>query len=125
MRGGYSAARRPLQDLCEALCRWRGARFGAPWPVGNAFNSITQLTISQLFHGEDITVRVRVASKRRPHTIYLWAFDVLVFIGRDLRPQPLVKRQACLQDLLERRGVGIRGTWHHRCQQAASVLFLG
>jgi len=40
----------------------------------------------------------------RPGTIYLWAFDLLVFNGRDLRPQPLVKRQARLQALLERFG---------------------
>ena len=36
--------------------------------------------------------------------IHLWAFDLLAFNGRDLRPQPLVKRQACLQTLLERFG---------------------
>jgi len=40
----------------------------------------------------------------RPGTIHLWAFDLLAFNGRDLRPQPLVKRQACLQTLLERFG---------------------
>ena len=37
-----------------------------------------------------------------PAAIHLWAFDLLVFNGRDLRPQPLVKRQASLQALLER-----------------------
>ena len=37
----------------------------------------------------------------RPRTIHLWAFDLLAFNGRDLRPQPLVKRQACPQALLE------------------------
>src|SRR5215813_5990943 len=40
----------------------------------------------------------------RPGTIQLWAFDLLAFNGRDLRPQPLVKRQACLRALLERFG---------------------
>ena len=40
----------------------------------------------------------------RPGTIRLWAFDLLAHNGRDLRPQPLVKRQACLQVLLERFG---------------------
>ena len=40
----------------------------------------------------------------RAGTIHLWAFDLLAFNGRDLRPQPLVKRQACLQTLLERFG---------------------
>src|SRR5262249_55321113 len=40
----------------------------------------------------------------RPGTIHLWAFDLLAFNGRDLRPQPLVKRQAVLQSLLERFG---------------------
>jgi len=29
-------------------------------------------------------------------TIHLWAFDLLAFNGRDLRPQPLAKRQARL-----------------------------
>ena len=37
-----------------------------------------------------------------PAAIHLWAFDLLVFNGQDLRPQPLVKRQASLQALLER-----------------------
>jgi bifunctional non-homologous end joining protein LigD len=40
----------------------------------------------------------------RPGAIYLWAFDLLAFNGRDLRLHPLVKRQACLQALLERFG---------------------
>jgi bifunctional non-homologous end joining protein LigD len=40
----------------------------------------------------------------RPGTLHFWAFDLLVFNGRDLRPQPLVKRQACLQILMERFG---------------------
>jgi bifunctional non-homologous end joining protein LigD len=40
----------------------------------------------------------------RPNTIHLWAFDLLAFNGRDLRLQPLVKRQACLQAPLERFG---------------------
>src|SRR5262249_52082343 len=40
----------------------------------------------------------------RPGVIHLWAFDLLAFNGRDLRLQPLVKRQARLQALLERFG---------------------
>jgi bifunctional non-homologous end joining protein LigD len=40
----------------------------------------------------------------RPGTIQLWAFDLLAFNGHDLRLQPLVKRQARLQALLERFG---------------------
>ena len=40
----------------------------------------------------------------RPGTIRLWAFDLLAFNGRDFRLQPLVKRQARLQALLERFG---------------------
>jgi bifunctional non-homologous end joining protein LigD len=40
----------------------------------------------------------------RPNTFHLWAFDLLALNGRDLRPQPLVKRQACRQALLERFG---------------------
>src|SRR5262252_5411846 len=40
----------------------------------------------------------------RPNTIHLWAFDLLALNGRDLCPQPLVKRQARLQALLERFG---------------------
>jgi len=40
----------------------------------------------------------------RPNTIHLWAFDLLAFNGRDLRLQPLVKRQSVLQGLLERFG---------------------
>jgi len=40
----------------------------------------------------------------RSNTIRLWAFDLLALNGRDLRPQPLVKRQAVLQALLERFG---------------------
>ena len=32
------------------------------------------------------------------------AFDLLAFNGRDLRLQPLVRRQACLQALMERFG---------------------
>ena len=36
--------------------------------------------------------------------IHLWAFDLLAFNGSDLRLQPLIKRQACLQTLLERFG---------------------
>jgi ATP-dependent DNA ligase len=39
-----------------------------------------------------------------PGTIHLWAFDLLAFNGRDLRLQPLVKRQARQQVLLERFG---------------------
>jgi bifunctional non-homologous end joining protein LigD len=38
----------------------------------------------------------------RPGAIHLWAFDLLAFNDRDL--QPLVKRQARLQALLERFG---------------------
>ena len=39
-----------------------------------------------------------------PTTIHLWAFDLLAFNDRDrdLRQQPLVKRQPRLQVLLER-----------------------
>ena len=40
----------------------------------------------------------------RPSTIHLWAFDLLALNGQDWRPQPLVKRQARLQVLLERFG---------------------
>jgi bifunctional non-homologous end joining protein LigD len=40
----------------------------------------------------------------RPGTIHLRAFDLLAFNGRDLRHQPLAKRQASLQALLERFG---------------------
>ena len=40
----------------------------------------------------------------RPGTIHLWAFDLLMFNGRDLRLQPLVKRQTRLQALLDRFG---------------------
>src|SRR5262249_7267963 len=40
----------------------------------------------------------------RPGAIHLWAFDLLAFNGRDLRQQPLVKRRARLQALLERFG---------------------
>jgi len=39
-----------------------------------------------------------------PGPIHLWAFDLLAFNGPDLRLQPLVKRQARLQALLERFG---------------------
>ena len=39
-----------------------------------------------------------------PGTIHLWAFDLLALNDRDLRPQPLVKRQARLEALLERFG---------------------
>jgi len=38
----------------------------------------------------------------RPSAIRLWAFDLLALNSRDLRLQPLVKRQARLQVLLER-----------------------
>jgi bifunctional non-homologous end joining protein LigD len=40
----------------------------------------------------------------RPNTLHLWAFDLLAINGRDVRSQPLVRRQACLQALLERFG---------------------
>jgi bifunctional non-homologous end joining protein LigD len=40
----------------------------------------------------------------RPGAIHLWAFDLPAFDDRDLRLQPLVKRQARLQALLERFG---------------------
>ena len=33
-----------------------------------------------------------------PGTIQLWAFDLLAFNGRDLRPQPLAIRQAVLSE---------------------------
>jgi ATP-dependent DNA ligase len=36
--------------------------------------------------------------------VHLWAFDLLAFNNRDLRPQPLVKRQSVLLVLLERFG---------------------
>jgi bifunctional non-homologous end joining protein LigD len=36
--------------------------------------------------------------------VHLWAFDLLSFNGRDLRLQPLAKRQACLRVLMERFG---------------------
>ena len=39
-----------------------------------------------------------------PGTIHLWAFDLLAVNGRDLRSRQLVKRQECLQILLERFG---------------------
>jgi len=39
---------------------------------------------------------------RWPGAVHLWAFEPLAFNGRDLRPQPLVKRQGCLQALLDR-----------------------
>jgi len=39
-----------------------------------------------------------------PGTIHLWAFDLLAVNGRDLRLQPLVKRQTCLRVSLERFG---------------------
>jgi bifunctional non-homologous end joining protein LigD len=38
----------------------------------------------------------------RPGTIHLWAFYLLAFNVRDLRPQSLAKRKARLQALLER-----------------------
>ena len=40
----------------------------------------------------------------RPGTIQLWGFDLLALNGQDWRPQPLVRRQARLQALLERFG---------------------
>jgi ATP dependent DNA ligase domain len=40
----------------------------------------------------------------RPGAIHLWAFDLLALNGQDLCSQPLVKRQARLQALLERFG---------------------
>jgi ATP-dependent DNA ligase len=40
----------------------------------------------------------------RPNTLHLWAFDLLVINGHDVRSQPLVSRQACLEALLERFG---------------------
>ena len=43
-------------------------------------------------------------AKPGPAAIHLWAFDLLAFNGRDLRPQPLMKRQAVLQALLGRFG---------------------
>jgi bifunctional non-homologous end joining protein LigD len=42
--------------------------------------------------------------KPGPAAIHLWAFDLLTFNGRDLRPQPLLERQASLRALLERFG---------------------
>ena len=49
-------------------------------------------------------LRVARWAKPGPTAIDLWAFDILAFNGRDLRPQPLAKRQMCLQALLERFG---------------------
>jgi bifunctional non-homologous end joining protein LigD len=40
----------------------------------------------------------------RPGAIQLWAFDLVAFDGRDLRLQPLMKRQACLRAFLQRFG---------------------
>jgi bifunctional non-homologous end joining protein LigD len=40
----------------------------------------------------------------RPGALHLWAFDLLALNGQDWRPQPLVKRQDCLQVLLARFG---------------------
>jgi bifunctional non-homologous end joining protein LigD len=40
--------------------------------------------------------------KQPTMAVHLWAFDLLVFNGRDLRPQPFAKRKACLQVLMER-----------------------
>jgi bifunctional non-homologous end joining protein LigD len=40
----------------------------------------------------------------RPNALHLWAFDLLWLNGHDVRSQPLVSRQACLQALLERFG---------------------
>ena len=40
----------------------------------------------------------------KPPAVHPWAFDLPVFNGRDLRPQPLVKRQRRLQALLVRFG---------------------
>ena len=40
----------------------------------------------------------------RPTIIHLWAFDLLAVNGRDLRSRQLVKREECLQILLERFG---------------------
>jgi bifunctional non-homologous end joining protein LigD len=34
--------------------------------------------------------------------MHFWAFDLLALNGRDLRPQPLMKRKGSLQALLER-----------------------
>jgi len=47
--------------------------------------------------------RLHVRWTRRG-TIHLWPFDLLAVNGRDLRSQQLVKRQECLQILLERFG---------------------
>jgi bifunctional non-homologous end joining protein LigD len=43
-------------------------------------------------------------TKPGPTAVHLWAFDLLSFNGSDLRLQPLVRRQECLQVLLERFG---------------------
>ena len=53
--------------------------------------------------GVRIFARLRVR-RIRPDALHLWAFDLLAFNGRDLRLQPLVKRQTCLQALLDRFG---------------------
>ena len=57
----------------------------------------------------DLTQKFALPGDERPAPLALdrrrlWAFDLLAFNGRDLRAQPLVKRQACLQVLLERFG---------------------
>ena len=41
---------------------------------------------------------------KQPTMVHLWAFDLLAFNGRDLRSQPLAKRQAYLRLLMERFG---------------------
>jgi hypothetical protein len=44
--------------------------------------------LSALLDGRQNFARLHVRCTR-PGTIHLWALDLLAFIGRDLRPQPL------------------------------------
>jgi bifunctional non-homologous end joining protein LigD len=41
------------------------------------------------------------ALRQRPHTIILYAFDLLHLDGKDLRKKPLMERRACLRGLIE------------------------
>ena len=41
------------------------------------------------------------AMRQRPHSIILYAFDLLHLDGKDLRQQTLSERRASLKDLLE------------------------
>jgi hypothetical protein len=76
--------------------RSRRARSLRPWRarIGKHSTDLGQL-------GRDLAQPTRWT---RPGTIQLWAFDLLALNGQDWRAQPLVKRQARLQALLERFG---------------------